>query len=151
MELSWGKPLVEFAITADGTFTTTPANIKSFFNIKENTSKLKSTPGDTKEAKGEGGEIIDSMQLANTYSFELQIYLKKGQTKPIDDTDGIISDKYSVRLTPYDSAVEGWQMDKCSVKIEDEWDAENGTMVKYVFTGLVPKTGKILKSYKKSS
>ena len=145
--LSWGKPKIEIAPSTAGAVGTV---FTEFPTIKENSAKLAVQKGNKLEAKGEGGEIVDVRYGKNSYQFECQVFVKKGDTRPIEDTDGVIAGKYSVRLTPEDDTLEGWIMDHTTVTAEETWSSEEGKMLKYVFDGLVPATGKILKPYTKA-
>lgn len=141
--LSWGKPKLETALSTAGTpgaYTELPVPV-------EGSSKLTTSKGGKLEAKQEGGEIVDSKYKANTYVFEFELFAKKGSTKPIADTNGIIAGKYAIRLTPEDPTTEGWVMENCTVSIEDTWDAENGKKWKYTFEALNPASGSMLKEY----
>ena len=78
----------------------------------------------------EGGDVVDTRRGKNKYVFELEIFVKKGDAKPIEDEDGVIVDNYAVRLTPEDEACKLW---------------------KYTFDAKKPETGKTLKPYTKSA
>ena len=41
-------------------------------------------------------------------------------------------------------------MRKCSVEVEEEWSSAKGKMLKYIFSSLKPKTGKMIEKYKKA-
>ena len=142
--LSWGKPKVEVAPSTAGAVGTV---FTEFPTIKENTAKLAPQKGTKLEQKGEGGEIVDVRYNKNSYQFECQVFVKKGDTRPLTDADGVIDGKYSVRLTPEDTTLEGWIMDNTTVTAEQTWSSEEGTLIKYVFDGLKPATGNILKPY----
>lgn len=145
--LSWGKPTVEIgkigaADAAPTTWTTLP-------EIVEGTTNLNSEQGNKIEAVAEGGEIIDVRYSKNKYTLELELFVVKGAAKPIEDVDGVILDNYAVRLTPEDEATEGFIIDKASVSCTETWTSANGKRWKYIFSGLKPKTGNIIKPYLK--
>lgn len=144
--LTWGKPKVEIAPYVAGVLPATPTWAE-LPEIKENTAKLTTAKGTKQEAKGEGGELIDARYNKNAYSFECDIFQKRGDSKPIEDADGLIIPNYAWRLTPEDSTLQGHQMDKTSVSVEESWTSADGTMWKYTFEGLKPATGNILKPY----
>lgn len=143
--LSWGKPKIEIGLL--GINGAAPTDWIEVDNPVENTSKLNTEAGDKKEAKGEGGELVDTRTGKSKYVFEFELYAKKGKTKPIEDEDGVILDNYAVRLTPEDETLEGFILDKSSVSVVDTWDAENGKKWKYTFNALKPNAGKICKPY----
>lgn len=143
-QISWGRPKIEVSkLDADGN----PTVWVQVDNPAEDTSKLNAEAGDKKEAKGEGGEIVDSKTGKNKYTFEFELYAKKGKSKPIEDEDGVVAGNYAVRLTPEDTTQEGFIIDKSSVSVTDGWDAAIGKKWKYTFNGLDPKAGRICKPY----
>lgn len=144
--LSWGKPKVEFVVAVNGTVPATPTWIQAPI-IVDKTAQLTSVKGNVIEALGEGGELVDKRTDKNKYTFEFEVFVKKGDTRPITDEDGIITDRYAVRLTPEDATTEGFQMNHCSVTVEETWSSEQGKRLKYSFAGLKPATGNILIPY----
>lgn len=147
--LSWGKPTVE--IGKLGADDAAPTDWIVLPEIVTDTTKLNTEQGEKKEAIAEGGEIVDVRYSKSKYTLELELFVKKGDTKPIEDEDGIILDNYAVRLTPEDATNEGFIMDKTSVVCIETWTSADGKRWKYTFSGLKPKTGKILKPYKKGA
>lgn len=146
--LSWGKPKIEFGLLGDG--DTLPTVWKEMPEIVEDTSKLIPTKGEKREATGEGGEVIDIRHKRNKYLFECEVFVKKGDVKPIADNDGIVTGKYAVRLTPEDDTLEGFIMEKTTVSAEETWSSADGKRWKYSFDGLKPSSGNILKPYTKT-
>jgi len=144
--LSWGKPKVEYG--AIGSSGDAPSVWKEFPEIVSGTAKLTTEKGSKKEATEEGGGIVDVYVEKNKYTFECELFVKKGDEKPIEDNDGVIIDSYAVRLTPEDSTNVGFIMDKTSVACEETWSSADGLRWKYTFSGLKPKTGKVLKPFK---
>jgi len=146
--LSWGKPLLEIAPYVNGVLPATPT-WTALAESKENTTKLTTTKGTKKVAKGEGGSIVDIKYLANEYTFETEIFVKRGDDKPIEDSDGVVVDNYAFRLTPEDSTLEGYLMEKAKVHVEEMWSSEEGKLWKYTFDGMKPASGDTLKPYTK--
>ena len=143
--LSWGRPKIEIGLLgADGL---APEIWTVLDNPVENTTKLNTEAGDKKEAKGEGGELVDTRTGKNKYTLEFEMYAKKGLSKPIEDEDGVVSVNYAVRLTPEDPTLEGFILDKTSVSVIDTWDSENGAKWKYTHSALTPKSGKLCKPF----
>lgn len=145
--LSWGKPTVEIAVLTGGT----PGAFSALPEIQQDTAKLTPTKGTALEAKGEGGKLIDKKYQANQFVFECEIFVKKGDTRPISDNDGVVADNYAVRLTPEDETQEGFILDKSLVSIEETWASNIGKKLKLTFEGLSPASGNILKPYTKST
>lgn len=149
--LSWGKPKVEFTKSVNGAVPTEPTPWTAFPEIKEDTAKLTTTEGTKKEATEEGGDLVDTRKGKNKYSFELEIFVKKGDEKPIEDEDGVIVDNYAVRLTPEDEECEGFLIENATVSVTESWSSADGKLWKYTFDAKKPKTGKTLKPYTKSA
>ena len=118
--------------------------------IKEDTAKLTTTEGTKKEATEEGGDLVDTRKGKNKYLFELEIFVKKGDEKPIEDEDGVVIDNYAVRLTPEDEECEGFLIENASVSVSESWSSADGKLWKYSFDAKKPKTGKTLKKYVKT-
>lgn len=107
--------------------------------------------GNEKEATEEGGDVVDTRRGKNKYVFELEIFVKKGDEKPIEDEDGVIVDNYAVRLTPEDEACEGFLIENATVSVTESWSSADGKLWKYTFDAKKPETGKTLKPYTKSA
>ncbi|MDL2310131.1 hypothetical protein LJC39_03330 [Parabacteroides sp. OttesenSCG-928-B22] len=144
--LSWGKPKVEVTPSIGGE-AGTGATWKEFPEIKENTAKLTPTKGTKTEATQEGGETVDVRYSKNKYIFECEVFVKKGDTRPLDDEDGLIVDDQAVRLTPEDEETEGFLIDCSTASVEESWSSADGKMLKYTFDVKKPKTGKMVKPY----
>lgn len=143
--LSWGKPTVEVGtLGANGT---APETWTALPEIVQGTAQLTTEQGNKTEAIAEGGDIVDVRFDKSKYTFELELFVKKGDEKPIVDEDGIILSNYAVRLTPEDPTTEGFVMDKTNVACTETWTSADGKRWKYTFNGLKPATGKILKPY----
>lgn len=144
--LSWGGPIVEFfklvagKITAGAVWSKMP-------EIKQGTAQLTTEAGEKTEAIDEFGNVVDTRTAKSKYTFECQIFVKKGDTRPIEDKDGVIVDNYAVRITPEDPETEGFIMENTSVSVEETWSSADGKLLKYTFAGLKPETGNILKPY----
>lgn len=143
--LSWGKPKVEYGETnADGAAATSWEEMPE---IKEDSASLDVTEGELIQATEEGGEVVDARRKANKYVFVLDLFVKKGDKRPIPDTNGIIAKNYSVRLTPEDPECEGFILDKTNVTVTERWTAAEGKILHYTFDGIKPKDGKTCKPY----
>lgn len=131
--LSWGKPTVEFKKTSDASGTWT-----AFGEIVEDSSALEVTEGELIQATEEGGGVVDARRKRNQYKFSFELFVKKGDERPIADVDGVIADNYSVRLTPEDDECEGFLLDKTNVTVTESWTAANGKRLRYTFDGIKP-------------
>lgn len=146
MAVSWGKPTIEIVKYENGAMPESPV-WKELPTPVENTTKLTTEKGDKKEAKIEGGEVIDVKVNKNKYTLELELYVTRNFTPPIPDVDGVIADNYAVRVTPEDPTLEGVLIDKAAVSVEKTWDSEIGGKLKYTFEALKPATGAMAKPY----
>jgi len=144
--LSWGKPKVEVVAHVAGVIPAVPTWIV-FPVIVEKTATLATEKGAKSEALGEGGEVIDTRYAKNKYSFSAEVFVKKGDSKPIVDDDGLIVANYGIRMTPEDVTLEGWIMEAAAVSVEETWSSEAGKKWKYTFDGVKPAAGAILKPY----
>lgn len=138
--LSWGKPKVEFAKTetTTGLGPSGDTGWSAFGEIMEDSASLDVTEGELIEATEEGGGVVDARRKANKYVFVLKLFVKKGDTRPIPDTNGIIADNYAVRLTPEDAECEGFLLDKTNVTVSERWTAAEGKILRYTFDAIKP-------------
>ena len=144
--LSWGKPKIQHkesvngASVAGGTWT-------DIDTPKQDTTKVTPTAGNEVTANEEGGEVVDSRVGKNTYQFEFDIFVKKGQPRPFEDEDGFIKGEHAFRVIPEDDACEGMQIDRCTLRVEESYTAADGKMLHYVAKCLKPAAGKTVKPY----
>lgn len=146
--LSWGKPTVEFTESVAGAPS---ASWTEMPEIVEGTSTLETTEGELIEATQEGGAVVDSRRKANKYKFSVELFVKKGDKKPIDDVDGVIAKNYAVRVTPEDPECEGFIFDNSNVSVVETWNAADGKRWKYTFDAIKPATGALNKPYVKEA
>lgn len=115
--------------------------------IVEGTATLETTEGELIEATEEGGAVVDSRRKKNKYKFSLEVFVKKGDTKPIDDSDGVIANNYAVRMTPEDPECEGFIFENSNVSVVETWNAADGKRWKYTFDAIKPKNGDLNKPF----
>lgn len=148
MVLGWGKPTVEFTKSTLGVpgdeWTSMP-------EIVENTATLETTEGELIEATQEGGAVVDSRRKASKYKFSVELFVKKGDSKPIADTDGVVKENYAVRVTPEDPECEGFIFDNSNVSVVETWTAADGKRWKYTFDAIKPAEGALNKPYIKGN
>lgn len=146
--LSWGKPKLEFAACgANGEPQTSPSWTEITVPIKQGTATLETEAGDKSEALDEGGDVVDVRFGKSKYTFTFSLFIKKGATKPIPDSDGVVSGNYGIRLTAEDSAAAGFILPKCNVSVQETWSSEDGGLWVYTFSALKPATGDTLQRY----
>lgn len=148
-KITWGKPLVEFGKT--GANDEASAQFTAMPTAEENTVLLTTVKGSAQELYGEGHELVARKMQKSYKQLAMSIFVPSGTDDPIPEEDGVIADEYSVRLTPEDPTLEGFIMCKCAVEVEEEWSSAKGKQLKYIFTSLKPKTGKMLEKYSKTA
>ena len=128
--LNWGKPKIEIGLLGDN--DAAPTSWIEIDNPVQDSTQLSTNDGDTQEALGEGGELVDFKNQKNRYEFAFELFKKKGQSFPIEDVDGVIAGFYAMRLTPEDSSVEGIQFAKSKVTCGDTYNTADGQRKPYV-------------------
>lgn len=148
MSISWGKPKVEFGAT--GVADAAPAIFTAMPTIEENSALLTTVDGAVLELFGEGHERVAAKTQKSSYKFTCTIFVKKGETAPMNPVDGVVSGEQCIRLTPEDITQEGFIMRKTMVQVSTEWSSAKGKVLKYSFTSLQPSTGNQLEPYTQS-
>ena len=144
--LSWGKPKIQHKESVNGA-PITGGTWQTIDTPKQDTTKVTPTAGNEVTANEEGGEVVDSRVGKNTYQFEFDIFVKKGQPRPFEDEDGFIKGEHAFRVIPEDDACEGMQIDRCTLRVEESYTAADGKMLHYVAKCLKPAAGKTVKPY----
>lgn len=147
--LAWGKPTIEHASCTGGE-PGAAAKWEQIPTPKKDTTKLTPTAGTETVAEEEGGEVVDSRTGKNSYQFEFDLFVKKGEERPFDDDDGVITGEHAFRLTPEDEECEGILIDRCSLRVEESYTTADGKLLHYVAKCLKPKAGKTVKPYVKA-
>lgn len=143
--LSWGKPKVEFGKSVNRGQAT---EWEVMPEIVQGTAQLTTTEGTLVEATEEGGNVVDSYRPASRFQFSCEVFVKKGDAKPIDtNDDGVIVENYSVRMTPEDAENEGFVIDNSNVSMTQTWNSSDGMRLRYTFDAIKPAEGKTLKPY----
>lgn len=141
--LAWGKPTIQIcALRPDGQPT---GAWKTFPVAVQDTTKLNPQKGEKYEAKTEGGGIEAVRYGATTYELEYEIRYGKGDTPTIEDRDGIIEGTYALRLQPENKTVPGLRVDACTLSAELNYDAKDGTRIKYTASVLQAPAGNAVK------
>lgn len=138
--LSWGRPTIKLVKLVDGEIPTTPTYIDVEGIVAESTV-LTATKGTKREAPLEGGGFADVAYGKSTYQLVFELYAIKGATKPVADDDGVILDHYAVFLQPEDPTVEGIEIPKSVLSVEDTYSAQIGKKWKYTADVLQPESG----------
>lgn len=135
--LNWGKPTIEVTPYIDGVLPESPVWTKLPTPV-EGTTTLETEEGDKTEAIEEGGGVVDTYRKKSKYTLSVELFEKKGEEKPIEDEDGIVTTNYAVRLTPEDKTTNGYLLKKTTVGFSQTYNAADGGRWKYTFDALVP-------------
>lgn len=148
--INWGKPKLEICKLVNGEIPAASPQWTRIDTPVDGTTTLEMEEGDKTEALEEGGGVVDTYIKKGRISLTFELYEKKGSEKPIEDDDGIIADNYAIRLTPEDTACNGYILKKCAVSFRQSFTAADGGRWIYTFDALTPSTGKMLESYNAS-
>lgn len=144
--LSWGKCLIQHADSVNGA-PSAGATWTDIDTPKQDTTKITPTAGNEITATEEGGDVVDSRTGKNSYVFEFDLFVKKGVPRPFDDNDGIINGEHAFRVIPEDASNEGAQIDRSTLRVEENYTTADGKILHYVAKCLKPAAGKIVKPY----
>lgn len=144
--LSWGKCTIQHTQSINGA-PDAGANWDEWPVPKEDSTKITPTQGAKKEATEEGGDLVDVRYGKTKHALELEVFVKKGEARPIEDNDGPISGEHAFRIIPEDDTCEGIQIDRCTGVVDESYSTADGKMLKYTFDVLKPASGKKVKPY----
>lgn len=144
--LNWGQPTIEISKLDESGKPTTWTKVD---NPVKDTTNLDTQEGEVQEAEGEGGELVDIKVGKNKYTFNFELFVKKGVALPVEDVDGKVEGFYAMRLTPEDETCEGIQFEKSVITAKDTYTAKDGQHKPYVMRVLNAKEGKTIKPYTK--
>lgn len=153
--LTWGKPELFIAkLNADDepVASLNPYNGLSeiWHHIdtpQENSTQLTTNDGETREAKEEGGALVDYKATKSTHSLAFTLFVKKNIPQPFDDEDGVIAGNYALRLIPEDSECQGILVEKAALRVSTTYSSQDGTLKNYTLTPLKPREGNTIKPY----
>lgn len=144
MVINWDLSKLEVAdVAADGTvgeYADWPIPV-------EDSTQLTTELGEEKTATEEGGGVIDRYRKKGTATLELELFVKKGESRPVEDEDGVVAGFKAVRITPKDPECEGRVIEKSTLTMTETWNGADGSRLKYTFNALKPKTGNMVKPY----
>lgn len=144
MNISWGKCKIEFTASINGA-PAQNAEWKELETPKENSTQLSTNAGEKKEAKEEGGGVVDRRKAKNTYTLETDLFYKKNTNPPFEHDDGIVAGNYAFRVTPEDETCIGILIENSIVSVEDKYNTEDGILIHVVVDCLKPARGNTVK------
>lgn len=141
----WLECTIEIAkALADETFPTT--GLESIGTIKQKTTTLEQTDGETLELKGSGGHTVDivetegGFQLKTTVIEPTKLYKTLGLTPDDYDATGkmkvkthVVDDRYAVRLTPKRVGGMGIEAPVTSISFKPGGSEEEGGSAELTF------------------
>lgn len=143
MILSWGKPTIKTTTSTSGTPGSSWTTIDT---PKEDTTTLTTEEGEEKTATEEGGEVVDVVYEKNTYTLSFQLFMKKGESLPWADNDGVIAGEHAIQVIPEDPTCIGIQIDRCAIRAVMDYSSSDGILVTYNCKVLKPATGNMVKT-----
>ena len=144
--LSWGKCIIQHTQSISGA-PAAGAAWNEWPVPKEDSTKITPTQGTKKEATEEGGDLVDVRYGKAKHTLEFEVFVKKGEARPIEDNDGQIAGEHAFRVIPEDDTCEGSQIDRCTGVVDESYSTADGKMLKYTFDVLKPASGKKVKPY----
>lgn len=145
-KLSWGKCTIMSANSTNGAPT---GGWNTIGVPKENTTKLNPTEGEKKEAKEEGGGVVDVRHAKNTYILEYDLFVKKpagGQVVlPFNSVDGVVQGEFAHRVIPEDDSCVGIQIDRATIHVVEDYSSDDGVLLHVKVHALKPALGNTVK------
>lgn len=145
MKILFGKPKLQYCPSVDGV---PDGNWVDIDTPKEDSTNLESSEGTDLEAKEEGGEVVDRIGQASSYSLSFELFKKKGEAFPMSENEsrGVVSGEYALRvLSDIDSEAPGIQIDRASVKTARLYSPGDTYRKQYTFAALKPNAGDTVK------
>ncbi len=148
--MSWSKCLIEIGKT--GTDDAFPETLKSVGTIKDKSTTLETSDGDTLEAKATGGILVAKETQEGGYTLTTRIIepedslfvdlgLGEVTASDLDVKTHIVSEDYAVKVTPKNIGAKGIKAAKASVSFKPGYSEEEGHFVDLTFDILMPSTG----------
>ena len=139
-----GKPKVEIAKSVNGAPS---GDWNEIDTPVEGSTSLETNEGTDLEAKEEGGEVVDRIAAASTYTLSFELFKKVNVPFPFVDNGGVVAGEYAVRVS---SGVPGrtdpvFQIDRAVVKSSSLYSVNDTLRKRYTFTALKPASGATLK------
>jgi hypothetical protein len=148
--MSWSKCSIEIGET--GASDAMATVLTSIGTIKDKSSSLDPTSGDSLTAKATGGELIAMEETEGTYVLKTRViepgdalYVSLGLGTVTTDELGVkthvVEGDFSVKVTPKNIGAKGIKAAKSHVVFKPGWSEEEGQYADVEFTLLMPSTG----------
>lgn len=133
--MSWSKCQIEIGRTGEN--DTMAITLTSIGTIKDKSSTLEPSEGDTLEAKATGGELVAKESLEGGYQLKTRVIEPTDElltTLGIGEASGddfnvkthIVEGDWSVKVTPKNVGATGIKAPKTSIKYAPGWSEEEG-------------------------
>lgn len=145
MKILFGRPRIEICPSVNGI---PDGEWMEIDTPKEDTTNLETVEGSDVEANEEGGEMIDRLSDASSYTLTFELIKKKGESMPLSDKEsrGVVSGEYAIRLlSDIDSEAPCFQFNRCAVKTARLYSVGDTYRRQYKFSALKPPTGDTVK------
>ncbi len=148
--MAWSK--CDFRIGKTGGGDTMAATLFNIGTIKDKSSSLEASDGDSLEMKATGGEIVAEESLEGGYvaktrviepteDLETMLGIAKTVAEEQQITTHIVDGDWSLQITPKNVGAKGIRAPKCSVKYKPGWSEEEGNYVDLEFNILKGDAG----------
>lgn len=157
--MSWSKCKIEIGKT--GASDAMAASLSSIGTIKDKSTTLSAEDGEVLEAKATGGIVVATEEGEHVYTIttrvmEMDFETEAGLTGATLDTQkkeltvktNIISDNYSVKLTPKNVGAIGIKAPKCHVTLKPGHSEEEGNYTDVTFKILATAAGVLYTKFK---
>lgn len=134
MNISWGKLTIlvrafknaAYSSSDDWTTLSIPVEGSTALNITE---------GDTKEAKQEGGDLVDSVTGSNVYELVFRLFVKKtdlvAYPSLLTPVNGVVTGEFAFKVIPEDAACYGVEIPRASVRCIEQLSSDEGITLEY--------------------
>lgn len=142
LTMAWYK--CEVKIGETGESDAMGSELTSVGVVKEKSTTLEASEGDSLEAKATGGETVAKVVLEGTYTAktrvieptdELYTKLGLGSTSETEFhvNTHVVSKDFSLQITPENTGAVGIKAPKCAVTVKPGWSEEEGNYVDLEF------------------
>lgn len=134
MILSWGKQTILVRPYKAGAYGSSDTWTELSIPVEGSTA-MNITEGDTKEAKQEGGVIVDSVKSANTYELVFRLFVKKTDAAAypaiLTPINGVVTGEFAFRVIPEDPDCKAVEIPRASVSCIENLGSEEGITLEY--------------------
>lgn len=155
--MSWSKCKIEVGKTGTGDALATA--LQSIGIINDKSTTMSTEDGETMQAKASGGIVVAEEQGEPVVSITTRVkemtpdieMLFTGATKSGDDLvvkSNVVSDYFSVKLTPKNIGATGIKARKCAVSFKGGYSEDEGQYVDLTFKILACSDGELYTKFK---